>query len=108
MNIDFFRDLKNTIGGALKNSEIEEFQKELSNKLKNMEERFTIDRFENDLAICENRATGEMIEVKIEQLPSNVKEGTILKKVGNVYVEDIEKDEEISNRIKRKMDNLWN
>lgn len=108
MNIDIFKDLENTLGGALKKSEIEEFQIELSNKLRKMEEKFTIDRFEGNLAICENRSTGEMIEIKRDELPSNIKEGTIIKKVENKYIEDLEENENVKKRIKEKMDNLWN
>ena len=106
MNIDVFRDLK--MEGVFKNKEIIEFQKELSNKLNNMEEKFTIDRFEDDFAICENRNTGEFIKIEKSKLPYNIKEGTIIKKVNDKYLEDIEETEEISKRIKEKMDNLWN
>lgn len=108
MKIDIFKDLDKTIGGAFKNVEIEKFLNELSNKLKNMEDKFTIDRFENDIAVCENRKTGEIIEIEKSKLPLNIKEGTIIKKVNNEFIEDIEENEKTAERIKNKMDNLWN
>lgn len=108
MKIDIFKDLDKTIGGAFKNVETERFLNELSNKLKNMEDKFTIDRFENDIAVCENRKTGEIIEIEKSKLPLNIKEGTIIKKVNNEFIEDIEENEKTAERIKNKMDNLWN
>lgn len=73
-----------------------------------MEEKYTIDRFEGKFAICENRDSGEMVKIERIKLPSNIKEGTIIKKINNEYIEDIKETEEISKRIKKKMDNLWN
>lgn len=108
MNLDFLKGLGRNVGGAFEKVDINEFAQELSNKLKSMEEKFTIDRFENNLAICENRKTGEMIEININELPSNIKVGMIIKRENNKYVEDIEEFEEVSKRIKEKMDNLWN
>lgn len=108
MNINIFKDLGKNIGGAFENREIEQFQKELSNKLNNMEEKYTIDRYENDIAICENRDTGEIIKIEKSELPLNSKEGTIIKKIGEKYFEDMEETKMISERIKDKMNNLWN
>lgn len=73
-----------------------------------MEELYTIDRFEGEFAVCENRETGEMINIKKENLPEKIKEGSILKLKNGKYFLDEEKEQEISDRIKQKMDNLWN
>lgn len=106
MNIDFFKGQE--IGGNLKRHEIQEFQIQLSNKLNKMKNTYTIDRFENNIAICENRSTGEIIEIDKNKLPENVKEGTIIKKQNDTYIIDIDKTEEVTQRIKKKMDRLWN
>ena len=73
-----------------------------------MEELYTIDRFEGEFAVCENRETGEMINIKKENLPEKIKEGSILKLKNGKYFLDEEKEQEISDRIKQKMDDLWN
>lgn len=75
-------------------------------KLEKMEE-YVIDRIENEYAVCENRNTGEMVNIKLENLPNNVKEGNyIIFKEGKYYIS--EKDEQdIKTRIEDKMNNLW-
>ncbi len=108
MNIDFLKGLLNNKERTLKNNEMEKFQVELSNKLEKMEEKFTIDRFEGNVAVCENRTTGEFIEIEKEKLPNNIKEGTIIKKLNDNYIIDEKETEEVSKRIKEKMDRLWN
>ena len=48
-----------------------------------------------------------MINIRKEYLPSNIKEGDILKKVNGKYFINKNLTEETSKRIKNKMDNLW-
>ena len=88
-------------GDNLSNDEVE-----LAKKLNAIEE-FTIDRFEGDFAVLENRNTGKMIDVKKENLPENVKEGDILDKINGKYTLNKEKTLETKNRIKDKMQKLW-
>ncbi len=45
----------NTLSKEEKNRFIQEFIKEIFNKLESKEETFVIDRFEEDIAVCENR-----------------------------------------------------
>ncbi len=73
-----------------------------------MKEIFTIDRFECNIAVCENNKTGEIINIEIEKLPKNIKEGSIVKLKKDRFILDIKNEEKISKRIKEKMDNLWN
>ena len=73
-----------------------------------MEEKYTIDRFEGEFAVCENRNSGEIIKIERNKLPLDINEGTIIKKINKEYIEDKKETEEISKRIKEKMDNLWN
>ena len=87
--------------------DMEEFQRELTNKLEEMESRFTIDRFEGDIAVLENRDTGEMLNVNKKDIPQDAKEGTILKLNKDKYEIDIEEQKIVEDRIKNKMKNLW-
>lgn len=51
--------------------------------------KYAIDRFENNLAILENLATKEIIEVDITKLPSNIHEGSILIEKNGNYNKDL-------------------
>ena len=82
--------------------------KEIIGRLKKMEEELVIDRFEGNIAICENRKTGEIKEILKEELDEELKEGNIIKYENGKYVLDKEKQEEIEKRIKEKMDDIWN
>lgn len=107
MNIDF---------GMLTREEshqgfISEFLKELEKGLRNMNneiKEYTIDRFEGDFAVCEDRDTGEMVDFKRDDLPQNAREGSILKYSDGKFEIDSKQEQEVSERIKQKMDNLWN
>lgn len=107
-------NLAKSIGQELianNNNFISEFIKDLEEKLNNMDKQsieYTIDRFEGEFAVCENRETNEMININKKDLPQEAKEGSIIKFENNKYSLDVEKEEEISERIKQKMDNLWN
>ena len=48
-------DLLNNISRGQNEIDVTEFQRELTNKLEEMESSFTIDRFEGDVAVLENR-----------------------------------------------------
>lgn len=91
-----------TKGTNLSNDEVE-----LAKKLDAIEE-FTVDRFESNFVILEDRNTGKMLDVKKEDLPKNVKEGDILDKINGKYTVNQEKTLEAKERIKNKMKNLWN
>ena len=100
-------DLLNNISRGQNEIDMEEFQRELTNKLEEMESRFTIDRFEGDVAVLENRDTGEMLNVSKKDLPQDAKEGTILKLNKDKYETDPEEQKIVADRIKNKMKNLW-
>lgn len=100
-------DLLNNISRGQNEIDINEFQRELTNKLEEMESRFTIDRFEGDVAVLENRDTGEMINVNKKDIPQDAKEGTILKFNNNKYELDLEEQKNVEDRIKDKMNKLW-
>ncbi len=100
-------DLLNFLNRGQNNVDIQEFQRELTNKLEEMENRYTIDRFEGEIAVLENRDTGEMFNVDKKDLPQDIKEGTILKINNNKYEIDIEEQKKVEERIKNKMNKLW-
>ena len=103
MNLNILNNIENN-----SKFNVNEFIKELSERLKLMESKFVIDRFEEGYAVCENRDTKQMHNIEIKDLPEGAKEGTVLKFENGKYVIDELEEQEISNRIKQKMDNLWN
>lgn len=104
---NFFRTLENEANSKIN---IENFMKEIESRFKNMQEEkvYTIDRFEGDLAVCEDRKTKEMINIKRKDLPEDSREGSILKLKNGKFELDLEEEEKVEKRIKEKMDNLWN
>ena len=67
---------------------------------------FTINRFEGNIAILENRETKEMIEVSLSALPPKSKEGDILKWENHKFLYDKEKTNQIKKRIQDKFQKL--
>lgn len=65
--------------------------------------KYSIDRIEDNIAIIQNIETGEKIEINIELLPENIKEGTILKKEEKYTI-----DEETTNDRKESIQNRFN
>lgn len=81
------------------------FSKELANHLNN--QTFSIDRFEENFAVCENRQTGEMVNIEKSLLPENVKEGSIIKFENGNYVLDIDATSKKQEEIKHMVNNLF-
>ncbi len=74
---------------------------------KEQEKIFCIDRFEGNLAVCEDRNTREMLNIEKDNLPENVQEGDVLKYKNGKYILDEEIKKEIEERIKNKLINLF-
>ncbi len=91
----------------IEGSDITQTEVDLAKKLNAIEE-FSIDRFEDNIAVLENRESGKTVQVERNKLPDNIKEGDILKKINGKYILDEQKTIEETNRIKDKMNNLWN
>lgn len=72
-----------------------------------MEETLVVDRIEDEIAVCENRANGVMINIQLSKLPEGVREGSVIKYFDGKYRIDSEKQKNIEDRIKEKMDSLW-
>lgn len=74
---------------------------------KNINVEFSIDRFEGEFAICENKQTNEMINIKRDLLPINCKEGDIIKLVNGIYILDKKETQNIQSEIKDMVNNLF-
>lgn len=107
MNLDLFNNLGKNISSNSPNNFLENFINELKNYLdKNSNPMFTLDRFEGDFAVLENRNTKQLTDIPISNIPSNAKEGDILKLSNGSYVVDYEETRAVSDKIREKMDNL--
>lgn len=67
---------------------------------------FTLDRYEGEYAICEDRDTGEIFKISKSQIPHNAKEGNILIFKDNTYKIDYNSTQTISKYINDLFDNL--
>lgn len=86
---------------------VQEFLKQIAKKLEK-ERILVIDRFEGNIAVCEDRETEEMINVEISKLPENIQEGDILRYINNKYEIDEEERAKVEDRINDKLKNLFN
>lgn len=91
----------------IKNSNINQTEIELAQKLNAIQE-FSVDRLEEDIVVLENRENGNRINIEKSKLPDDIKEGDILKSINGKYILDKEKTIDETNRIKDKMNDLWN
>ena len=85
---------------------IQEFIKQIFQKI-NKEIILVVDRFEGNIAVCEDRETGEMTNIEITKLPEGVLEGDVLNYKNGEYAIDVEKRKEIEDRINNKVKNLF-
>jgi len=92
---------------SIKPSNIYEDELNLAKKLDAIEE-YTIERFEENIIVLENRENQKMINVGRDKIPEGVKEGDIVRVINGKILKDEKKTEEVSERIKNKMDDLWN
>ena len=90
-----------------KKNDSDDFSLELNNYIEKTKSTFSIDRFEENFAVCENRETGELINIPLSQLQKNVKEGSILKFENGNYVLDIKATKKEQQEIKNLVDNLF-
>lgn len=85
---------------------VQEFIEALKLKLQE-EKTFVIDRFEEEFAVCEDRETGRMINIKKEDLPEEIVEGDVLKYKNFTYEIDYEEKQKIEDRINEKVKDLF-
>lgn len=91
--------------GAMVQNCVQNFLKQIAERLEKMEEVLVVDRIEGNIAICENRKTREKQDIDMADLPKDIKEGSILKWQNGKYKVDTSK--EIENRIEQKMKDVW-
>ncbi len=69
--------------------------------------RFIVDRFEGNFAVCETEEK-VMVNILKENLPQEVKEGSILyQNVNGLFVIDNTETHKQKELIKKKLKNLW-
>ena len=117
MNLDLFnsRDVSHLKNGLsdFHNNFIPSFLKDLQKAVNNIinttnsHSTFTLDRFEGNFAVCENRNTKEMIDIPINKMPKDAKEGIILKTENGKYVVDYQQTRIAKDEVKELMDKLW-
>ena len=83
------------------------FSSELTNYINKTNYSFSIDRFEGEFAVCENRETGEFVNIPKSELPEGCKPGSILKFENGKYVLDIEKTKKEQEIVKNMVSNLF-
>ena len=69
--------------------------------------RLVVDRIEGKYAVCQNVETKEMIDILLEDLPENCKDGMCLKMENDRYIEDFDFEKERRKRIEEKRKRLW-
>lgn len=99
-------NIENDVQVDKKRSLIQEFINSIKLKLEK-EKILVIDRFEDDIAVCENRNTGEMLNIEKSKLPEDVKEKDVIILKNNNYEISKEEKEKIEDRIKNKVQNLF-
>lgn len=67
---------------------------------------YTLDRFEGNVAVCEDRETKEMLDIPISQIPENAVEGDILSYENNSLSIEKEKTQEARKSIQDLVNSL--
>ena len=68
--------------------------------------KYAIDRIEENIAILEDINTKEKIEINVEELPKEIKEGNILLFKDNKYIIDEDEEEKRRKIILEKFNKL--
>lgn len=103
--LNFFNQLIHNLSNKLeiKNNN---FIEELANSLKR-ETLYTLDRFEGDIAVLENRTNGEMLNVNCNSLSKNAKVGCILKLENGLYIVDELETKKAQEKVRTLVDELY-
>lgn len=68
--------------------------------------KYSVDRIENNIVVLENIENNDIVEVDIDSLPKEIKEGTILNKRDDYYFIDIEEEAKRKNDIINRFQRL--
>lgn len=77
----------NLFSNDLEKHDIYEF---LKNNNLNSSTKFIVDRFEENFAVCENKETGDFLDIPKEFISKEVKSGNVIKLENDLYVPDNE------------------
>ena len=69
--------------------------------------KYIVDRFEGSVAVCNNRLTGEMMDIEKKALPDEIKEGDVVVRKKNGFAIDEQLTEERRKNIKTRMNKLF-
>ena len=69
---------------------------------------YIVDRIENNIAVLENKETNEIINIDISILPTNLKEGNVLRYENNTYILDKKKKKKRRQLLLEKFNKLKN
>ena len=72
-----------------------------------MSAKWVVDRFEGEFAVCQHAETKEMRDIQRTELPEGVREGSVLIRERDRWVLDEEDVKARSERIGKKMQDLW-
>lgn len=67
--------------------------------------KFIVDRIEGEYIVCENFDTTEISNLDRTLFPSDIRSGDLVELIDNVIT--VLPNDEIKERIKEKMNNLW-
>lgn len=81
--------------------------KDIENKLEELSACYVVDRVEEDVVVCEERNSGQIIQINKKDLLVEVSEGDVLKKKNGIFEKDEDMEQVIKKRIERKMQKLW-
>lgn len=98
-------NMENYIYSEEKINLIEEFIETLKQRIQ--EKILVVDRFEGDFAVCEDRENCKIMNILKSELPNNVIEGDVLRFQNNQYKIDESEKRNIEDRIKQKLENLF-
>jgi len=70
--------------------------------------KYAIDRIENNIAICQNLETREEVEISLNCLPTNIKDGTIIVFKENKYEIDLNEEELRRRKLRERFNKLKN
>ena len=90
-------------------SQLEKYENNLEKKHSDIlkdGDTFTVDKFENEFAILENRNTKKNINISIFKLPNNLKEGDILIVSNGTFIQKKEETQKIQNDIQSRFNKL--
>lgn len=105
-NNDFSKELNKHLKSE-KHISNNSFSEEFNNHLELESKFFSIDRFEDEFAVCENIKTGEMVNIEKVLLPENIKEGSIIKCENGKFILDNEATSKKQAEIKSMVNNLF-